>query len=317
MRTHRHRTTRRSSSAPVGHGVPWDSVAVDVPPHLRQLAHLQHCAGNAAVAGMLSAIQAATLPDIAAADSGGRRSGVLDLHAGMVAAQAPPAGLAAIQAHEPSAAGWTGIKMSGAFVSPNFSTTRVPGKPGEDSFVTVDPPVASPDAVHESLFPAPGDHRWGDKTTEVKGVPFTAWHRVSATMSGRIAQGEAEHLADAQRAYELTYGLITRVVTSMAGQRFGPAKTPMEADKLAVAAFDAQLPVALSVRQPGFRGTWLAMLETLLRQSKLRDSRGWHDIELGPTLTEGHRWIYPLVPTGHTKIGTEAADAVVNYPAAP
>jgi len=309
MRTHGHRTPHRHTSAPVERAAP------AVPPaHVQHLTHLQHTAGNAAVAQLLSTIRAATLPDIAAADGA---AGRLDLHAGTVAAQAPPGGLNAIQANEPSAAGWTGIKMAGAFVSPNFSTTTAPAKPGEDRFVTVDPPVASPDAVHEALFPAPGDHRWGDRTVEAKGGPFTAWHRVSAAMSARIAQGEQEHLADAQRAYALTYGLITRVVTTMAGQRFGPAKTPMAAEELAVAAFDSQLPPALSVRQPGFRGVWLAMLETLLRQSKLRDLRGWHDIEVGPTLTEGKRFISPLEPTTHTKIGTEPSDTVVNYPAAP
>jgi hypothetical protein len=313
MRTRRHRSARRDPSAPVEHAVP-----EAVPVHVQHLAHLQHTAGNAAVAQLLSTIRAAAMPDIAAAagatDGPAER---LDLHAGTVAAQAPPGGLNAIQAHEPSAAGWTGIKMAGAFVSPNFSTTSAPAKPGEDRFVTVDPPVASPDAVHEALFPAPGDHRWGDRTVEAKGGPFTAWHRVSEAMSAQIAQGEQEHLADAQRAFDLTYGLITRVVTTMAGQRFGPAKTPIAAEELAIAAFDAQLPPALSVRQPAFRGVWLTMLETLLRQSKLRDLRGWHDIEVGPTLTEGKRWIYPLVPTTHTKIGTEPSDSVVNYPAAP
>lgn len=269
------------------------------------------------MAHLLSTIRAATLSEVDTSDGGlVGATGRLDLRAGTAAAQAPPGGLDAIQAHEPSAAGWTGIKLSGAFVSPNFSTTTVPAKPGEDRFVTVDAPVASPDAVHESLFPSPGDHRWGNRSVEAKGGPFTAWHRVSTAMSAQIAQGEQEHLADAARAYELTYGLITRVVTTMAGQRFGPAKTPMAADELAIAAFDAQLPAPLSVRQPGFRGVWLRLLETLLKQSKLRDLRGWHDVEIGPILTEGKRWIYPLVPTDHTKIGTEPSNTVVNYPAA-
>lgn len=308
MRTQGQRSRHRRPPVQVEHAEP--SVPTT---HLQDIARLQHTAGNAAVARMLSTIRAATLADIESADGAADR---LDLHAGSAVAQAPPAGLNAIQVHEPSAAGWTGIKLSGAFVSPNFTTSMVAAKPGEDRFVTVDAPVASPDAVHESLFPSPGDHRWGDRSVEAKGGPFTAWHRVSTAMSAQIAQGEQEHLADAARAYDLTYGLITRVVATMAGQRFGPAKTPMAAEELAIAALDAQLPPALSVRQPGFRGVWVKMLETLLRQSKLRDLRGWHDIEIGPTLTEGKRWIYPLVPTTHTKIGSESSDTVVNYPAA-
>jgi hypothetical protein len=284
------------------------------------LAHLQHTAGNAAVCQLLSSLRATDLAEIRSVEPSAER---LDLQAGVTAAQAPPGGMDAIQANEASsalgaAAGWTGIKMAGAFVTPNFTTTWIrPAKPGEDHFVTVDPPVASPDAVHESYFPAPGDHQWGTHTAPGKnGKTYAAWHRVGTPISGLIQSGEQEHLDDARRAYDLTYGLITAAITGMAGQKFGPAKTPSAAEQLATDAFDAKLPAALSVKQPGYRGSWLAMLETLLRQSKLRDLRQWHDIEHGKPLTEGDRYVYPLQSTGTTKVGVPS-DQVVNYPATP
>ncbi|QNE19146.1 hypothetical protein F1D05_16030 [Kribbella qitaiheensis] len=284
------------------------------------LAHLQHTAGNAAVCQLLSSLRSTDLAEIRSVEP---RADRLDLYAGAATAQVPPGGMDAIQSNEASsalgaAAGWTGIKMAGAFVTPNFTTSWIrPAKPGEDHFVTVDPPVASPDAVHDSFFPAPGDHKWGTHTAPgAKGKTYAAWHRVSTDISGLIQRGEQEHLDDARRAYDLSYGLITSTITGMAAQKFGPAKTPAAAEQLATDAFDAKLPAALSVKQPGYRGAWLAMLETLLRQSKLRDLRQWHDIEHAKPLTETDRYIYPLQSTPTTKIGVPS-DQVVNYPTTP
>lgn len=262
---------------------------------------------------MLSTLRAATASQIGAA---GGNPGRLDLHAGTPVAQAPPDGMDAIQANDPSAAGWTGIKMAGAFTTPNFTTTWIRPKAGEDHHVIVDAPVASPDAVHDSLYAAEGDHHWGTKTVPGKGTTYPAWHRVSAAMSSLIRDGEQEHLNDAQRAYDLTYGLITNAIATLTGRRFGPAKTPAAAEQLAADALNAILPPALSTQQPSFRGAWLAMLETLLRQSKLRDLRGWHDIEHGKAKKQGDRYVYPLEKTSHTTINSVPSDQLINYPAA-
>ncbi|WP_112245677.1 hypothetical protein [Kribbella monticola] len=278
------------------------------------LTQLQRTAGNAAVCKLMS-----SLHDRAPAES----PEVLVVRAGTTAAQAPPGGMNAIQTNEAgsalgAAAGWTGIKMAGAFVSPNFTTTWIhPTKPGGDHFVTVDPPVASPDAVHDSFYPAAGDHKWGTGTVPGPGKKtYEAWHRVSDSMSAIIREGEQEHLDDAKRAYDLTYGLITTTIAGMAGQKFGPAKSPTEAEQLATDAFDAKLPAALSVKKPAYRAAWLQLLETLLKQSKLRDLRGWHDLQHAKPLTKGDRYIYPLEPTNTTNIrkpGDKSIE-VVNYP---
>jgi hypothetical protein len=304
VRAHR----RRHDGSPA----PWSAGAPASQPH-GGLLGLQRAAGNAVVSHLVSGLREASLAEIAKAED---RRDVLRLRAGTPAAQAPPDGLNAIQSRSSDAAGWTGTRMGAAFVNPDLHTTWIrPSAPGGDHYVTVDSPDPSPDAVHESLYPAPGDHRWGTGTIDNNGVPFTAWHRVTRDMSNRIQSGEQEHLDDSARAYDLTYGLITRTIQSMTGQRFGPASSPTAAEQLARDGFDRQVPAPLRTSQPAYRGAWLAMLETLLRQTKLRDTRGWHDVEHASTITQGHRFVYPLEETAHTRIGSVPSDQVVNYPA--
>jgi hypothetical protein len=269
------------------------------PPHVspttlpEAFAHLQHAAGNRAVAGMVA-------------------------RAGVPAGQAPPGGLNAVQARSAGAAGYTGVKNSGAFVNVDLTTSidRSSSKPGE-AYVTADPPQDSPDAVHEALYLLPGDHRHGTGTYTDKGRTYTPYTRVDEDTSTLIRAGEQEHLDDARRAYDLSYGLILATLRAMAGRRFGPAATPSAAEALARTEFDKQLPPALSVSRPGYRSAWIAVLDALLKQTKARDKNGWHDLLDGRMVTEGNKWVYPLERTGTTKIGSVGSDQVVNYPPAP
>ena len=255
-------------------------------------AHLQHAAGNRAVAEMIA-------------------------RAGVVKGQAPPDGLNAVQARSAGAAGYTGVKNSAAFVNVDLTTSidRSSSKPGE-AYVTVDQPQDSPDAVHEALYLLPGDHRHGTRTYTDKGRTYTPYTRIDADTSNLIRAGEQEHLDDARRAYDLSYGLILATLRAMAGRRFGPAATPSAAEALARAEFDKQLPPALSVSQPGYRSVWITVLDALLKQTKARDANGWHNLADGKMATEGGKWVYPLEQTGTTKIGSVGSDQVVNYPTA-
>jgi hypothetical protein len=107
--------------------------------------------------------------------------------------------------------------------------------------------------------------------------------------------------------------VILATLRGMAGRRFGPAATPSAAEALARADFDKQLPPALSVSQPAYRGVWITVLDASL---KARDAKGWHNLANGTMATEGGKWVYPLEQTGTTKIGSVASDQVVNYPTA-
>jgi hypothetical protein len=160
-------------------------------------AHLQHAAGNRAVAEMI-------------------------VRAGVVKGQAPPDGLNAVQARSAGAAGYTGVKNSAAFVNLDLTTSidRSSSKPGQ-AYVTVDQPQDSPDAVHEALYLLPGDHRHGTRTYTDKGRTYTPYTRVDNDTSDLIRAGEQEHLDDARRAYDLSYGLILATVRAMAGAASG------------------------------------------------------------------------------------------------
>jgi hypothetical protein len=158
--------------------------------------------------------------------------------AGVVKGQAPPDGLNAVQARSAGAAGYTGVKNSAAFVNVDLATLidRSSSKPGQ-AYVTVDEPQDSPDAVHEALYLLPGDHRHGTRTYTDKGRTYTPYTRIDNDTSDLIRAGEQEHLDDARRAYDLSYGLILATLRAMAGRRFGPAATPSAAEALARAEF--------------------------------------------------------------------------------
>lgn len=255
-------------------------------------AHLQHAAGNAAVAALVA-------------------------RAGVPVGQAAPGGLSAVQSRSAGAAGWTGIQHSAAFTNIDLTTSIDPASRPGAAFVVVDPPADSPDAVHEALYLLPGDHRSSPRTYRDRGRTFTPYTRVSAAMSERIRQGEQEHLDDARRAYDLTYGLVLAGIRSLSGRRFGPAATPVAAEARARAAFEALMPAPMTTRRPGYRGAWVQLLDTLLSQSMARDRAQWHDLSTGPSVTEGDRWVSTLAETPTTRIGQVGSDAVVNYPAAP
>ena len=128
-------------------------------------------------------------------------------------------------------------------------------------------------------------------------------------MSDLIRRGEEEHLADAQRAYELTYGLIADTINSMVGRRFGPARTPRDAERLAEAELERRLPRELGTNPRD----WIATLNRLLLQTQERDRSGWHAVSIDPPQTEGQKIVHPVVTTSTTRIGQVASTQVVRY----
>jgi hypothetical protein len=95
----------------------------------------------------------------------------------------------------------------------------------------------------------------------------------------------------------------------MAGQRFGPASTPHEAQAMAEARLRTELPGALGTDPRN----WVATLDRLLLQTKTRDSNGWHGISVDPPITRGTDVFHPVVATASTSVGTATSAEVVNY----
>lgn len=235
--------------------------------------------------------------------------------AGMASVQPPPNGVSTIASRSGSATlgstgGLTLIKNAAAFAIPSFETENsVVQQGGTVAHYAQVQRTTSCDATHECYYPGPGDHVRPGMTQRIDGQSYTHYFRISHQVSELIRRGEEEHLADAQLAYKLVYELIADTINSMATERFGPAHSPAEANRLAEAE--------LARRLPGQLGTdprnWVAVLNRLLVQTQERDRRKWHAITNDPPLTIGDRIIHPVVRTASTRIGDVPSSQVVGY----
>jgi hypothetical protein len=235
--------------------------------------------------------------------------------AGTASAQPAPNGLGTIISRSGSATlgstgGLTLIKNAAAFTTPSFAAQNSVVRQGSavHHYAQVQR-TTSGDATHECYYPGPGDHVRPGMTQQIGRQLYTHYWRISQQVSELIRRGEEEHLADAQRAYELTYKLIADTINSMVGQRFGPARSPAEAQKLAEAELAKKLPKQLGTDPRN----WVAVLNRLLGQTQERDRRGWHTISNDPPQTIGNRIIHPVVMTASARIGQVPSSQVVGY----
>jgi hypothetical protein len=143
----------------------------------------------------------------------------------------------------------------------------------------------------------------------IDGKEFTHYWRVTPKISALIRLGEEEHLADAQAAFDLTYKLIADTINAMVGQRYGPASTPREAERLAEAELAKRLPRQLGTDPRN----WVATLNRLLLMTKDRDTSGWHAVSIDPSVTEGNKIIHPVSTTQTTRIDKVPTSQVVHY----
>lgn len=208
------------------------------------------------------------------------------------------------------AGGLTLIKNAAAFGVPQFRTSTSAVRRGTtvEHYAEVQRTTAR-DATHLSYYPGPGDHRRPGMTQTIGGRVFTHYWRISRDVSELIRRGEEEHLADAQRAYDLTYRLIGDTINALTGRRFGPARTPSEATRLAEAELARRLPRELGTNP----SNWVVVLNRLLDATKLRDTRGWHAVSADPPRTLTDRIIHPVTTTPMTKIGRVPSSQIINY----
>jgi len=235
--------------------------------------------------------------------------------AGTASMQAAPGGLGTIISRGGAATlgatgGLTLIKDAAAFSIPEFTTRTSATRQGYavQHYAEVGR-TTSVDAVHECFYPGPGDHARPGMTQRIGSTLYTHYWRISADMSDLIRRGEEEHLADAQRAYELTYGLIADTINSLVGRRFGPARTPRDAERLAEAELERRLPRELGTNPRD----WVAALNRLLLQTQERDRSGWHAVSIDPPQTEGQKIVHPVSTTPTTRIGQVTSSQVVRY----
>ena len=206
--------------------------------------------------------------------------------------------------------GLTLVKNAAAFTTPSFTTQNSSVRQDNvvNHFAQVQP-TTSVDVIHECFYPGPGDHERPGMTQRIGSRVYTHYWRISQQISDLIRRGEEEHLEDSQRAYELTYKLITDTINSMVGQRFGPAQTPAEATRLAEAELARRLPEQLGTDPRN----WVEVLNRLLGQTQERDRNAWHAITTDPPKTIGTRIIHPVATTASTRIGQVSSSEVVKY----
>ena len=207
--------------------------------------------------------------------------------------------------------GWAGIKGPGAFTCPAFITKTITKKKGE-FFAKVQPTTAK-DATHEAYYPGQGYHKRlisGSNKQVIGGKTYYHYVAISRKMSDLIRNGEQEHLNDVLRAYNITYKLIADRINSIAGRRFGPAKTPYNAEVIAINELKRKLPKQLGTHP----AKWVKMLDTLLKATHIRDDKKWHAVENGPSKIRRNMIIWPLQKTNTTRIGTVPSNRIVNYP---
>jgi hypothetical protein len=206
-------------------------------------------------------------------------------------------------------AGYTAIKSAAAFTAPSFVTKMSAEKDGYKRryFVEVQPTSAT-DITHASYYPAPGTHDYA--VSEQKDGTYRYYWTISEKISELIRAGEQEHLNDAQRAFDLTYGLIAKVINAMVKERFGPAETPQAAEQMAEAELARRLPAALGTDPTN----WFNVLEAMLDMTLKRDRQHLHDVIPGKSVERGKTHYIPLKETEQTSIDQIGSDLIVNYP---
>ncbi|MGE0755526.1 MAG: hypothetical protein AB7F89_03905 [Pirellulaceae bacterium] len=243
------------------------------------------------------------------ADRARDTAGVIICRAGTPEAKAAPGGVQEIltlsrQTSVGATLGLTRTKSAAAFQAPTIQTTTSHQRVGPRVLHYASLlPTTSEDAVHESFYPAPGLHA---KPAQ-RGRPSNEFWEITEELSATIRQGEEEHLADARRAYELTYLCIANTINGLAGKAFGPADTPHAAVEMAIAELGRRLPSGLGTNP----ADWVAALDRLLHMTETRDRNLWHAIETDAIRQEGGRVIERLRPNTFFRVGQVPSSEIV------
>lgn len=203
--------------------------------------------------------------------------------------QQPPAGLRALM--DASGPGNRGLTRTSYQTNPPLfrigRTEQVDGvwhvKPGS---VRLTPPH------HEVWWPAPGRHRIGEYGRGSRIL------EVTEDWSAKLLVGENEHVADSDRAWEMTWARVESAINAMAAGDDFTGATADEAQAAAWTAFKRRLPVPM--RPDGDQPTneaqeakWgvepnTTIFRRMMRETgRARDLSGWHTPEESMHAMEG------------------------------
>jgi hypothetical protein len=189
---------------------------------------------------------------------------------------------------------------------PLFRAARVEATDG--GWSTRPNEVRLPSLDHEVFYPAPGRHR-----LRSLGASASQYLDVTEEWSGRLYQGEGEHVSDIDLAWEMTWGRVARAINEMAaGERFtGP--TAEAAQAAAWQAFKRRLPTPLRPDGDGptveaQEAKWGAEDRTTIfrrlmgESARARDASNWHTPDQNLKQMEGDDRVDELA-VGSSRIG--------------
>lgn len=311
-----------------GEKVSTASAAPPMPTFAAAVLALQRSAGNQAVQQLVTAQAPSSGPapqglaEIGAMEANLRGQGVGISRAGTAVAEDAPGGIGRIQARSSErGAGITGgltQRTNAAGFTPPSLTIREQATitgPHTRSFEATVEPTEAPDRVHPCFYAGGGYH---DIRAGPRNAPASAF--VIDTVSESLRAGEQEHLDDARRAYDLSYGLVEREVNALAARTrsepFRSTRSINEPREQAEAALAARLPPAFgeSPAEKLAPARWAALLDRLLERTERRDSSGWHYFDLTPT-SGSHRGrdVYTVGRGPGSRISEVSSAEVVHY----
>jgi hypothetical protein len=220
--------------------------------------------------------------------------------------------LAAIQAAaggSTGTVGWTSFPM-GTAKAPQFDMGSVSSSPGGmgppswSSTPTWTQHFYEGDSV--CMFLGAGRH----PTTLTEGGK-AVFFELSAAMSSRDSDAEAEHSNDIKRARDISIKEAETVLTDhVIGTTFPSRGTKAEAEQLVLDRITSKL---TNAGLGNDQTKWAGIYETLYRKTLERDNKAWHTFGLGPRTVNAAGEVTYALNAGTTSINTTTSTALIVY----
>lgn len=135
--------------------------------------------------------------------------------------------------------------------------------------------------------------------------------QVSAAISTRDGQAEAEHSNDIKQARDISIKEAETVLTDhIIGKPFPAAGTKAEAEQHVLDRITAKL---TNAGLGNDQTKWAAIYEALYRKTLQRDNKGWHTFSLGARTTNAAGEVTYALANGTTSINTTASNTLIVY----
>lgn len=217
-----------------------------------------------------------------------------------------------------------------AFVGPKFEIEaverdKVTGPPsvggfidyvlgtGAKEWVATVKPTSATDATHPCVSSPAGEHKTGTTMINVKGVPtaYDTFLEITPAYAAKIWAAEDEHLADAQRAYDISLQKAADEVNRLAAPGLKwVADTKADAEQGPKGALQTAMPAKLGIDPVAWRtAVWNLCLLTISG----RDNLGYHTFYTSAAAPDhASKKVVSTLTDGTTQIGSHSSASVVD-----